>query len=309
MLWWRRILSTVLALWVIISVSFACLYCLPGDPARIILGPQASAEAIVKFRHTAGLDLPLHDQYLRYLHQLTRLDLGYSFSMRRSVATLLRERGGMTLKLTLAATSLVVLYGVALPIVLRLFDRKWLADLYEGLLQLGALTPPYVLAVIGLLLFGGWLGWIRVVFDASRIIDWVIPAMALSAYPTGLIMRIFVGQLEEELHSSYACRARALGMPFSYIVLHEVLPNALPSALAAFANSLAYFVTGAFFVEAVFGIPGLGSLAQEALRNKDVAVLAGICLLFAVVVLFISFTLDILLRWLNPRVARAMDYI
>ncbi|MGH8759145.1 MAG: ABC transporter permease subunit [Burkholderiales bacterium] len=171
-----------------------------------------------------------------------------------------------------------------------------------------ALAPPYVLAIAGLLVGAGWLGWISVVFDPSRFTAWLLPAAALGAYPAALVLRLFAGRLKEELAAPYACRARALGLSLPHVVLREVVPNALPAALAALANSLAYFATGAFFVEAVFGIPGLGRLAQEALRNKDMAVLAGLCLVFAIVVLLLSATLNALQRWLDPRVNRAEDH-
>ncbi len=110
-MWVRKSFFVVLSLWMIVTLGFVFLYLLPGDPARMILGPRASAEAVSAFQHDAGLDRPLGEQYARYLGRLAQLDLGESFALRRSVAALLRERGWTTLKLALVTTVLVVLCG------------------------------------------------------------------------------------------------------------------------------------------------------------------------------------------------------
>src|ERR1035441_4857565 len=112
----RKSLSVVAALWLIATLSFLLLYTLPGDPARMILGPHASGEAIAQFRQNAGLDQPLASQYTRFLARLAHLDLGASFTFRQPVTNLLRERGGATLKLTIGATMFVLIFGFGLPL-------------------------------------------------------------------------------------------------------------------------------------------------------------------------------------------------
>ena len=226
--------------------------------------------------------------------------------VRRPVRALLLERGKVTLKLTAVAAAIVVLFGFLFPIGLRLVRRRWLTTFYDAILQVGAVSPAYVLATVGLLIGGAWLGLIPIVFDASQPKNWLIPAAMLSAYPTAIVVQLFSSRLEQESNSVYARRARALGLPPAYIVIVEVVPNALPTALAALANSLTYFVTGSFFVESVFGIPGLGRLTQEALRNKDVNVLAGVCYLYSFIVLFLFVSLDFLQSKLDPRTRRTM---
>ena len=158
-----------------------------------------------------------------------------------------------------------------------------------------------MLASAALFILAGWLGWFPVVFNAGGISSWVLPSLVLSAYPVALVLKIFADSLRAQLTLPYARRARAFGFPHAFIVWKEVLPNALPAAIAAVVNGLAYFVTGAFFVEVVFGLPGLGRLGQEALRQKDIALLTGVCLAFAAAMVVLSLVLDLLQQWLSPR--------
>jgi len=297
----HRLLTAGLNFWLILTFAFLCLYRLPGDPARMILGQHASAESVAEFRRQAGLDLPLLDQYARYLWRLAHLDLGDSLALHRPVFEIVSERAGTSLKLALAAAFIVVSGGVLFPLLLRSVGDRRILPLFERGLQFTAFAPPYVLATTALLILGGWFGWVAVVFEPSRLGAWLLPAAVLSAYPMALVLHIFVGQLDAQLSSPYARRARAYGFSRTHTLWLEVLPNALPATLAAIVNSLAFFVTSAFFVETVFGVPGLGRLAQEALRQKDIALLAGICLAFCSCVLPASFALDLIQQWLSPR--------
>jgi len=301
----RRLVSFVFALWLILSLSFVLIYCLPGDPARIILGPLASAQSIAEFRNQAGLDDSLSVQYGHYMQRLLALDFGDSIAFRRPVNQMLKERGQATFLLSIGATAFMLAYGFILPLLLELLRYDGILRLFDRSIAVLALAPPYVLAIAGLLAGAGWLGWTNVIFDGSTVTAWILPSIALGAYPAALVFRLFSGRLADELKAAYTLNARALGMSQARIVLIEILPNALPAALAAVANSLAYFVTGAFFVEVVFGIPGWGRLTQEALRNKDVAILTGLCLAFAVIVLCLSATLDVIQRAIDPRVRKS----
>ena len=297
---WRRLLTALLTLWVIVTIAFVCLYRLPGDPARMILGGQASAASVAAFRHEAGLDQPLFQQYTHYLSRLFRLDLGRSFALRRPVGEVLIERGYYSFILAVCAGVVVVFLGMLLPLLLIANRRIRALVVSEGVFQGLAFVPPFVLATAALVVVAGWLDWLPVIFETNRIAAWILPALVLSAYPVALVLKLFADSLRTELTLPYARRARAFGFSHSFIVWKEVLPNAVPAAIAALVNGLAYFVTGAFFVEIVFGLPGLGRLGQEALRQKDVALLTGVCLAFAVVMVLLSLLLDLLQRRLSP---------
>jgi len=297
----RRVLTFLFSLWGILTIGFVCLYLLPGDPARIILGPQASAETVANFRHDAGLDAPFGTQYVRFLERSSRFDFGESIAQRRPVAALLGERTGKTLLLLGYATLCTLLGGFILPLSLMAlgFDRLLLR--IAQLLQFIAFVPPYALAVLAVIIFASLAQLVPVLFREDDIGSWILTSTVLASYPTVLLLRVLLVRLDEELRTPYAHRAAALGFPLSDRVLREALPNVLPASLGVLINNISFFITGAFFVEVVTGFPGLGRLAQQAIAEKDVPVLTGVVMVFALLVLLLSLGLEILQDAIAPR--------
>ena len=293
-----RLLATM---WLIVTIAFFCAYRLPGDPARVILGQKATPEALAAFRQRAGLDRPIAVQYARFIGRAIRLDLGDSLVQRRPVVSLIHERGGQTITLVWASLLTLVFCGLAMPMALRLLRWKAPWEGYRLFWTLLAIAPPYVLSIVVLLCFSSWLGWIRVTFDSGNPAAWISPAVVLAAYPVAVTVRLLNDQIDEALQSPYITAARAFGYSERQILIGFALPNAITPALAAFANGFAFFVTGTFFIEVVFGIGGLGTLAYEAVRNKDVSVLVGLTIVFAGAICSISALLQMVLAALDPR--------
>lgn len=300
----KRLLRLFATIWLIVTIAFFCAYRLPGDPARMILGQKATAESLREFRRKTGLDQPLATQYLRFIGRVAKLDLGDSLVQRRPVASLIAERCGRTATLIGASVILLALFGIIATILIRLIRHTFAERLY-GSLWIGlAVAPAYVLALLSLLIFAGWLQWVPVVFDPGRLRAWLLPAFVLTAYPAAVVIRLLNNQITTVLQTSYVRTARAYGYGELDILFRFAVPNAITPSIAAFANGLAFFVTGSFFVEVVFGIGGLGTLAYEAVRNKDVPVLMGVSIVFAAAICFISTGLQMFLEFLDPRVRR-----
>jgi peptide/nickel transport system permease protein len=295
-----QFLRALLLVWAVVTIVFVVTYLLPGDPARIILGPRAPEEALAAFRHNAGLDLPLLVQYQRYLARVATLDFGWSYSYARPVFNLLAERGQASLRLAGIAFAITLLIGISVPLVLhsRQMRRALVHTIHVA--QLIAFIPPYVLATLAIIVFASWLGLTPVLFGGGSPGSWLVPAFVLSAYPTAVVINVFANRLQHELLSDYAKRARSNGFSHSYVVWAEAFPNALPATIAALANGMAFFLTGTLFIEIIFGIPGLGNLAFDALRSKDVVVLAGICLSYSGFVIAMSTSLDGALHQMPP---------
>jgi peptide/nickel transport system permease protein len=288
-------------MWLIVTVAFFCAYKMPGDPARMILGQKATPEAIENFRRQTGLDQPVVVQYTRFVKRALTLDLGESLVQRRPVADLIRERAGQTAILIVISLGFLALCGLVLPICLRLVEWQLPPKVYGSFWTFLAIAPPYVLSILSLLAFASWLRWIPVSFDTTRPSAWIVPALVLAAYPTAVIIRLLNDQIDNVLGSPFIRTARAFGYSEPQVLLSFALPNAITPAMAAFANGVAFFVTGTFFVEVVFGIGGLGTLAYEAVRNKDVSVLVGVSIVFAGAICSISAVLQLLLLALDPR--------
>ena len=290
-------------MWLVVTVAFICAYKLPGDPARMILGQRATPAAIDQFRHETGLDQPLIVQYGRFVRRAATLDFGESLVQRRAVAGLIRERVGQTSFLILVALFFLALAGLVAPVCLRLTASQLPAKTYSAIWTSLAIAPPYVLSILALLAFSEWLHWIPVSFDPARWTAWIVPGLILAAYPIAVIIRLLLDQIETVLGSPFVRAARAFGYSEPQVLLAYALPNAIVPAVAAFANGLAFFVTGTFFVEVVFGIGGLGTLSYDAVRNKDVSVLVGVSIVFAGAICSISAMLQLLLAALDPRSA------
>jgi peptide/nickel transport system permease protein len=299
-----RLVRLICTLWLIVTATFLCAYGLPGDPARMILGQRATQESIAAFRRSAGLDESIAIQYARFVRRAFRLELGDSLVQRRPVVSLIEERGAQTLTLLLAATILLALFGLVVPVLLRLTTTRTARTAraaYDALWTVAAVAPPYVLSIVALLTAAVQLSLVPVTFDPRRASAWVLPAIVLAAYPIAVTIRLLNEQIDHALQAPYVTAARALGYPERDVLLRFALPNALTPALAALANGLAFFVTGSFFVEVVFGIGGWGTLAYEAVRNKDIAVLVGVSLVFAAGICSISAVLQVVLLALDPR--------
>jgi peptide/nickel transport system permease protein len=304
---WRairsRVVRLVCTLWLIVSVTFLCAYGLPGDPARMILGQRATPESIAAFRRSAGLDESIATQYARFVRRAFRLELGDSLVQRRPVVSLIEERGAQTLTLLLVSTLLLTLFGLIVPVLLRLIDSHATRASYNAIWTLLAVAPPYVLSIVALLAAAVQLSLVPVTFDPRRASAWILPAIVLAAYPIAVTVRLLNEQIDRALQMPYVTAARALGYPERDVLIRFAVPNAMTPALAALANGLAFFVTGSFFVEVVFGIGGWGTLAYEAVRNKDIAVLVGVSLVFAAGICSISAVLQVVLLALDPRAA------
>ena len=268
------------------------------------MGQRATPESLRDFRQKMGLDQPLVLQYLKFVERVVKMDMGDSLVQRRPVASLIAERGRQTLILISASLVALALFGIVTPILLRLFRQPLLEQAYSSWWIGLAIAPPYVLSILALLAFAGWLRWIPVTFEPTLPSAWLLPAMVLAAYPVAVTVRLLDSQIEAVLQSPYVRAARAYGYGDLDVLFRFAVPNAIIPSVAAFANGLAFFVTGSFFVEVVFGIGGLGTLAYEAVRNKDVPVLVGVSIIFAVAICSISAGLQILLENLDPRVRR-----
>jgi ABC-type dipeptide/oligopeptide/nickel transport system permease component len=292
----------------ILMTSFFAIYRLPGDPARMILGPRASAQSVEDFRQSAGLNDPVARQFWHFVGKVATLNLGESLAYRRPVVALLRERMGQTLQLIGCALLMLLFFAVLLPIGLRAAGLDSADNGIRALWTAFSAAPPYVLALLTLTVFAGFLRVLPAVFERDSIACWAAASFVLAAYPTALASRLFHDALASAIFSEYATRARAQGFSEAAILIREALVNALPAPVSAIANGLAYFFTGTFFVEVAFGVGGVGSLTYEAIQNKDMTVLAGVCLLFAVVISALSAALDLAQHLLNPRLRRSHEW-
>jgi len=323
----------IAALAVLLGVSiliFLIARVIPGDPARIALGPMATEEQVQQLRERLHLNDPLPVQYWEFLKGLSRGDLGISLYTNRSVTTDLKEFFPATLELVLAAGLLMVFIGVPLGIVAARFRDRWVDNGTRIFALLGVATPSFVWAVFLMLVFSYALGLLPVAgrlseglpppkaitgmisIDALITGNWAVfkdavahlalPAVALALAGIGQAARLTRTNVAEAYQQQYIEMARAFGFSEITIALKYALRPAMIPTLTVLGLDFAAMLGNAFLVEAVFGWPGMARYGVQAVLHKDLNAITGTVLVIAVVFLVVNTVVDLLVASLNPKI-------
>lgn len=325
----RRIATSLIVILGVVTITFVVSRIVPSDPAALYAGPRARPAQVEQVRQDLNLDDPLPQQYLSYLGDLSRGDLGVSFATRRSISQDLRSFLPATLELALLATAVSMIVGIPLG-VLAAARRGKPRD--SGIRLLGVTSvsvPVFWSALLLQLLFAGRLEWLplagrsdsSVEFDTVtgfHLIDsilsgdpgnfWdtvthlVLPVLVMAAYPLGLTIRLIRGSMLEVLGESYIEAARVAEIPERTILSRLALKNALAPALTILGLTFAYSVSSAFLVEAVFNWPGIGKYLTDAIVRVDFPVITAATLVITVIYVVVNLGLDLLQAKIDPRV-------
>jgi peptide/nickel transport system permease protein len=272
-----------------------------GDPVRLFLPENASAEEAQQFRQQLGLADPLPLQYVRFLGDLTRGDLGISLRQRAPALGLVQERLPASLQLAGSAFLLSLLIAVPLGIWVGIHPRTRLAAAILGLAFARQSIPVFWFGQLLILLFAVWLGWLPP-FGTGSWQHLVMPALALATLDTALYIRLLGSGLSEALRSEYVRTARAKGLAERAIGLRHALRNAaLPFVTMAGLN-LGLLLSGAVATETVFAWPGVGRLAVQAVGQRDYPVVQAVVLLVSLLFVAVNLLVDVLYGYLDPRI-------
>jgi len=299
----RRVLRAVAALLVVTAVVFTLLH-VSGDPAYILLTPEASAEDRAAFRAEYGLDRPLWVQYGRYLGRLAQGDFGQSLSFRTPAAGVALERLPATLELTFAAMALAVLVSVPAAVLAALrrgtlFDRALMS-----LTLIGQTVPTFWLGMVMILVLA-----VRFhLFPASGrggVLHLVMPATALALWLTALLARVTRSEMIEALEQDYVRTARAKGLTERGVAARHALKNALLPIITVMGLQFGGLLGGAVMTETVFAWPGVGTMILDAILKKDFPVVLAGVVIVAMGFIVVNLLLDLLYTVLDPRLRRA----
>lgn len=296
----RRLLQLVPLLLIISFVVFMALEMTPGDPVTLLLGQNASPEAVASLRAELGLDQPLVVQYLSFVSNAVQGDLGISYRSGREVVAELARTAGVSATLATTAMVLAVLVGVAVGIVAAVKQYS----IIDTVTRVGVLTlvslPVFWLAI--LLIIGFAVKWpILPAFGWGTYGHLVLPAIALSTYPLAVIARLTRSSMLEVLGGDYIRTVRAAGLPERMVVMKYALKNALVPVMTVIGLQFGALIGGAVLTETVFGIPGMGRLMVTAIEGRDYPVVRGAVLLGTVVFVVINLLVDVLYKWVDPR--------
>lgn len=316
----RRLLLALVTTAAAVALTFALVHLAPGEPFTAGAEERfVPAETVARMRERFGLDRPLGTQFVRYVANVARGDLGESFTHHRPVAAVLAEALPNTLLLGGVALTLSFLLGLGLGIVQARYAGGW-ADAALGTLALGlASVPAFWLGLMFLLVFAEWLHWLPVagmtdvvtgsgtglahrVLDVARHL--VLPALTLALINAAAVARFHRAAMLEALGADFVRAARARGLGELRILMRHALRVALAPAITLAGLSVPTLLTGAVLVESVFGWPGMGRVAYEAIFARDYNVITGVAVVAGVVVALGNLLADLGVAAADPRVRR-----
>lgn len=328
----RRI-AVALPLMLLVSVLvFVVLRLIPADPLSMAVPPNATREDIEAMRREMGLDLPILEQYVRWLGQVIHGNLGRSIAFGQPVARLIGQSLPATIELAVMAAILATLIGITGGLVmfrLRGGSGEQVADVSSTLMMS---IPEFLWAIFLILLFGVALNWLpftgrlapdetvprltgfllldcvlagRIGALGSALQHMIMPALALALGTAPLIMRILRSSLLEVINEDYIIMARLRGVPERRVITRHALKNAFLPTLTLMGVQFGFLFGGTLLVEVIYSYPGLGNMMVEAVRNTDLPIIQGAALIYAIAVLTINLGVDVAYILVNPRLRRA----
>ncbi|RVV98903.1 ABC transporter permease [Mesobaculum littorinae] len=305
----RRLAILLLSLFIAAVVLFVLLRLLPGDPAGALVGVGATPEQIEAARAQIGSDQPLGVQFLAYLGDLARFDLGRSFVSRAPVIEEIAARLSVTVPLTLAAFVLALVLAVPLGTFAALRARRWSGLLLSVVAQVGIAVPVFWLGILLVYQFALTWRWLpsggfplRGYEDPWRAVQaMVLPVLTIALVMAASLMRYVRASMLEVLGSDYLRTARALGESHTGALMRHGLRNAAVPVVSVLAIELSTAFLGAVVIEQVFSLPGMGSMLLLGIQQRDYPNIQGVLLVTTLLVLLTGFLADILQRALDPR--------
>jgi peptide/nickel transport system permease protein len=294
-----RLGRALITIALVVTFAFIVLR-LSGDPAQIILGPEAPPEAVAAFRKAWGLDDPLWLQYFHYFGAIIQGELGRSMRDGRAAIELVAERIPVTLALTLPALAIKLLVGIPAGIYAAL-HRGSLADRVMMMLSVAGFTiPSFVLGLTLVLIFAVKLGWL----PSGGQDSWrhaILPVLTLGIGGAAVLARFTRSAMLEVLGQPFIRTASAKGVPWRDVIVGHALPNAAIPTVTIVGFMIGTLIAGAVVVESVFSWPGVGRLLVVAVANRDLAVVQCILLLVAATMVTSNLIVDFLYGFLDPR--------
>lgn len=327
----NRFLGSVAAIFGASLLAFFIMRVLPGDPARVILGPLATPNALAQVTHELGLDEPFFAQYWHYITDFFKGDWGYSYALGASVKSLFVERFPATIELALFSFLLTMVFAVALALLSTYRHRPVTDAVVRGASYIGFGTPPFFLGLLLLIFFFKELQWlpgpegrlgvgvepppsvtglypIDALLAGDLGLFWesiehlILPAIALGIASFSFIVRLLRANLLEVSREPFLVVARGKGLPRWTAFRRHALPNAFLPTLTSAGLVLGEFLAGSVLIERVFDWPGIGSLVYEAIVKQDFVIVQAFILFSAVMFVLVNLIVDILYAVIDPRV-------
>ena len=297
----RRVLLSVIVVLGAVFLVTAVLHFTPGDPARAMLGQQASPEALAAARKALGVDDPLWAKYLNYLRQVLTGDWGMSYRSRRPVLDEIAVTLGPTLVLSAASLTVALLIGIPSGVLSATRRNSWVDMVVTSLAMTGLSLPVFVTGLVLNYFLAFRLGWFPISgYDGIRSL--VLPALTLGFWVASSLARYTRAQMLAVLREDYIRTARAKGLGERAVIYRHALKNSLLPVVTVVGMQLGLLLGGSIVTETVFAWPGMGRLMVDAITNRDIFLVRGIVLVYALGIAYVNLVVDLLYAWVNPRI-------
>ena len=297
----RRLIQAALILLGVTFITFVLLYILPADPARQIAGRSATAETVNNIRIQLGLDQPLYVHYGRYLDGLLHLDLGRSYLQKTEVTTLIASRLPATLLLMLGAIVCELAIGLTMGLFAAIRRGGRIDQTLMVISFVAVSAPQFVVGILLLYVFAVYLGWFPIGGYGS-FSHLVLPAITLGILGAGWYSRMMRSSMIDVLRQDFIGTARAKGLKPTTVMAVHAMPNAILPIIAMIGIDIGYFMSGIVVVESVFGWPGIGQLAWQAIQRVDIPIIMGVTLVSAFAIVIGNLLADLIAPLIDPRI-------
>ncbi len=297
----RRLLGLIPTLLIVGVLVFLLVHLLPGDPARLAAGPDATPETVQLVREDLGLDRPLPEQFLRFVGGAVTGDFGKSIRTKRPVATEIGERFAPTFWLTIWAMAWSVAFGMAIGIASAVWRNRWPDRLGMTLAVSGISFPAFALGMVLMQVFAVQLNWLPTV-GADTWKHYILPSLTLGAAVAAIMARFTRSSFVDILQEDFIRTARAKGLSEPIVVAKHGLRNALIPVVTMMGLQFGFLLGGSIVVEVVFNWPGMGRLLVDAVDMRDYPVIQALVLLFSLEFILINLIVDVLYGFINPTI-------
>jgi len=305
----RRVIQTFAVLIIVTFIVFLLLYLIPGDPARTMLGIEASAQDVAAFRSQLGLDRPMMVQFGSWLFHVLQGDLGRSIQFHQPVSHLISTRLPVTIYIGILALILSAILGVGAGVISAVRRGTVLDQAITVFANLGVAVPVFWLGILGIYLFALQLGWLPVQgytspFEnlASSLQQIIMPVLCLAMVPLATLARQSRSAMLEVIQQDYIRTAWSKGLKERRIIIYHALRNAMIPIVTVLGLSVRYVVSGSVLIETVFNIPGMGRLIVSGVFNKDFILVQGCVLIVALAIAITNVAVDISYAFIDARI-------
>jgi peptide/nickel transport system permease protein len=290
-------------------IVFGLIHLTPGDPAAVILGDQATPEAVENLREQLGLNDPLPVQFIHWFSGVLHFDFGESIFMGEPVTRALLDRAQPTILLTIYALMFQIAIGVPAGVISAVKHNSIVDRIVTVVAISGAAIPTFFLGILLILFFAVRLGWLPSggytplhEDPIAHFKKMLMPAFALGFSSAGLLARLVRSSMLDVMREDYVRTALAKGLPMRLVVIRHALRNALIPALTVIGTSVGALLGGAVVTETVFTIPGMGRLVVQSISRRDYPVIQGAVMVIAMTYVIVNLVVDLLYVYIDPRV-------